>query len=186
MPSSEVARHYAQVLLDVAIEAGDPPEGLETLAHGLEEFAAALGGSSDLRKALASPAIPASARTRLAGAVGDRIAPGSRLSRFVSVMVARERAGELRETARAFRAALDAHRGVVEAEVVSARILSEADRASLREALAATYAGEPRLRFREDPELLGGLVIRIGNRIYDASVNRELVRFCEKYGVESR
>ena len=186
MPSSEVARHYAQVLLDVAVEAGDSPEHLETLAEGLEQFAGALDSSPDLRKTLVSPAIPRSARARLAETVGDRIAPGSRLPRFVAVMVSRERAGELGETARAFRAALDAHRGVIEAEVVSARALSEADRANLRDALGTAYAGEPRLRFREDPELLGGLVIRIGNRIYDASVQRELARFYEKYGVESR
>lgn len=178
----EVARHYARVLLDTATAEGDDPESLERLASGLEQFGAAFADSADLRKALTSPAIARDRRARLARELGDRIAPGSRLGRFLSVMVARERGAHVSETGDAFRAALDAHRGIVDAEVVSARPLDEGDRASLKEALAAAVSGAPRLHFREDPELLGGFVIRVGNRILDASVNRQLARFEEKYG----
>lgn len=179
---SDVARHYARVLLDTAVAEGDDPESLERLASGLEEFGAALSDSGDLRKALTSPAVPRERRARLARELGDRIAPGSRLGRFVAVMVGRERAAHLPETASAFRAALDADRGIVDAEVVSARPLDEPERANLRTALGDGVAGRPRLHFREDPELLGGFVIRVGNRILDASVHRQLARFEEKYG----
>ena len=181
MPS-EVARHYARVLLDTAVTEGDPAESLERLASGLEEFGAALAESGELGKVLASPSIPRARRARLAERLGDRIRPGSRLGRFAAVMVARERAAHLAGAATAFRAALDAHRGIVDAEVVSAHPLDEAGRAGLRDALGAQLAGTPRLRFSEDPDLLGGFVIRIGNRILDASVQRQLVRFEEKHG----
>ena len=179
---SDVARRCARVLLDTAMAEGDDPESLERLASGLEEFGVSFSDSAELRKALASPAIPRDRRARLAQAVGDRIAPGSWLGQFLSIMVAREHTAHLTETADAFRAALDAHRGIVDAEVVSARPLDERDRTDLREALRVAMAGTPRLHFREDPELLGGFVIRIGNRILDASVNRQLSRFEEKYG----
>ena len=179
--SSEVARHYARVLLDTVVGRGDE-ENLEPLAGGLEEFAASLERSPELLKALTSPAIARGRRAAVAKAVADRILPHSDLGRFVSVMVARERSGYLVEAAAAFRAALDEHRGIVEAQVVSARELDERDRASLEAALASALAGTPRLHFRADPELLGGFVIRIGNRIYDASVSRQLSRFEEKYG----
>ncbi|MXW70897.1 MAG: ATP synthase F1 subunit delta [Acidobacteria bacterium] len=181
MPS-EVARHYARVLLDTVAATGDG-EDLEALAGGLQEFAASLERSPELLTTLTSPAIPRGRRAAVAKAVADRILPDSDLGRFVALMVSRERSDHLAETAAAFRAALDEHRGIVEAEVVSARQLDERDRASLRTALASAFAGTPRLHFREDPELLGGFVIRIGNRIYDASVNRQLSRFEEKYGV---
>ena len=179
--SSEVARHYARVLLDTVVAAGGE-KNLEPLAGGLEEFAASLERSPELLKTLTSPVIARGRRAAVAKAVADRILPDSELGRFVSVMVARERSGDLVETAAAFRAALDEHRGIVEAEVVSARQLDERDRASLRAALASAFSGTPRLHFREDPELLGGFVIRIGNRIYDASVSRQLSRFEERYG----
>ncbi len=179
--SSEVARHYARVLLDTVVAAGDD-EKLESLAGGLDEFAVSLESSPEFLKTLTSPAIARGRRAAAAKAVADRILPDSGLGRFVSVMVARERSGHLVETAAAFRAALDEHRGIVEAEVLSARPLDERDRESLRAAMASAFSGTPRLRFREDPELLGGFVIRIGNRIYDASVSRQLSRFEEKYG----
>ena len=181
MRSSEVARHYARVLLDTAASSGDD---LDALAAGLDSFAACLDGSPELRKALASPAIARARRAALAGALAERIAPGSRLSRFASVMVERERATHLPESARAFRAALDAHQGVVRAEVTSARPLDEAGRARLREAIGKALSGKARLRFHEDPALLGGLVVRAGNRIYDASVAGELARFSRKYAAE--
>ena len=180
--SSQIARHYARVLLDTAVASGDGEESLERLAAGLDEFATALEDSPDLSKALSSPAIPRPRRSGLAETVADRILPATRLGRFVAVMVARERSEHLVETAAAFRAAVDEHRGVVDAEVVSARPLGERDRMSLREAVASAYSGTPRLHFREDPELLGGFVIRIGNRIHDASLSRQLSRFEEKYG----
>lgn len=178
MRFSEVAGHYARVLLDTAVAADDD---LDALARGLDDLAATLEGSSDLAKTLASPAIPRARRAGLAAALAERIAPDSRLARFAAVMVERERAGRLPQTAAAFRAALDAHRGVVEAEVASARPLDETGRANLRAALPGA-----RFRFREDPALLGGLVVRIGNRIHDASLSRELTRFADKYGVVSR
>ena len=181
MASSEVARHYARVLLDTVVATGDEAK-LEPLAKGLEEFAASLERSPELLKTLTSPAIARGRRAAVAKAVADRILPDSDLGRFVSVMVGRERSAELAETAAAFRAALDEHRGIVEAEVVSARPLDDRDRASLRAALASAFSGTPRLHFHEDPELLGGFVIRIGNRIYDASVSRQLSRFEERYG----
>lgn len=180
--SSEVGRHYARVLLETVVAGGAGEEELDRLAAGLEEFAVSLERSPELLKTLISPAIARPRRARLAEAVADRILPGSRLGKFVSVMVARERSENLAETAGAFRAALDERRGIVEADVVSARQLDESDRASLREAIGTAFSGTPRLRFREDPELLGGFVIRIGNRVYDASIHRQLSRFEEKYG----
>ena len=128
MRSSEVARHYARVLFETASAAGDD---LEELAQGLEELAKSLVAAPELAVALASRGISRARRAKLVEAVSDRLAPGSRLGRFAAVMVERERAGDLPETARAFRAALDVHQGVVEAEVVSARPLDRTRRTRL-------------------------------------------------------
>ncbi len=179
MRSSEVSRHYARVLLETAVSSGDESE---VLAEALDQLAELLQGSPDLAAALVSPAIPRARRARLANAVGDRLAPGSRLGRFAAVMVEHERGRELPQTAAAFREALDNHRGIVEAEVVSARPLDERSRMAVRGALAEMLGGKPRLRFRRDPSLLGGLLVRTGNRIYDASVSGELRRFSGRYG----
>ncbi len=183
MRSDQVARHYARVLLEVAVAEGDD---LDALAQNLDAFAQTVAGTPELAQALGSPATPRARRARLAASVAEHVASdasGLRLARFVAVMVERERAGEFAATARAYRAALDEHRGVVEAEVVSARPLDDAGREALTSALGAVLGGQStRLAFREDPSLLGGFTVRAGNRIFDASTSGELDRFLAAHG----
>ena len=178
--SREIARRYAAALLEAAVESG---ADLRRLAESLEEFAAACAGSEELRSALASPATPRAVRARLAESVAGRIAPDDPLlSRFVSLMTRRDRADSLVEAAAQFRAALDEREGIVPAEVTSAAELDSAAREEIRDALAEALGGTPRLDFRVDPALLGGVVVRTGNRIYDASLAGELARFTAAQG----
>lgn len=188
MRTSEAARHYARVLLDVAVREGDD---LDALADGLDVFAAAVAGSPASARALSSPAAPRSRRAHAAAEAARRAAPdpatADRLARFVSVMVERDRSGEFEATAREFRAALDVHRGVMEAEVTSARRLDSGGRDAVRAALEAVFEGRrARLRFREDPSLLGGFTVRAGNRIFDASISGKLDRFLAAHGAGPR
>ena len=183
--SREVAAHYARVLLEVAVESGSD---LRALAAGLDRFADCCSESPEFRQALESPATPPSSRAGLAERVARRIAPDSHLPRFVSVLVLRDRAGSLRETAAAFRAAVDAHEGVIPAEVASAAPLDEDHRAEIAAALGEALGGpggKARLEFRVDAALLGGIVVRTGNRIYDASLAGELTRFAAAHGANS-
>ena len=187
MAENEVARHYARVLLEIVVAGG---HDLARVADGLEAVAAAIASSSELRRILASPALPRSRRARLATAVADRVLPGTDparalLARFLAVMVERERADLVPDTAAAFRSAADSRENTFEAEVVSARRLDKAARTSLAEALQEALSGKARLTFREDRTLIGGFRIRTGNRIYDASVASELERFAERHGTGS-
>lgn len=183
--SREIAGHYARVLLEVAVESG---ADLRALADGLDAFAVCCAESPELARALESPATPRSARASLAETVARRIAPDTHLPRFVSVLVSRDRADSLAETAAAFRAALDAREGVVSAEVTSATALADSEKAEVAAALGESLGGpggRTRLEFRVDPALLGGIVVRTGNRIYDASLERELARFAATHGAKS-
>ena len=143
MPS-DVARHYAQVLLDIAVTGGDDEASLSRLAAGIDEFAAALERSPELGKALTSPAIPRERRAGLAGTVANRILPGLTAGtvRFGhggagTVGSPRGNGGGVPGGARPSIA------GVVEAEVVSARPLDERGRASLRSGTASCVLRHP-------------------------------------------
>ena len=174
---SDVSRRYARALFDVAAEAGDD---LRELEGGLVAFVEAVETSQPLLRALGSPATPRESRAALAESVARRIAPGTRLSRFAALMVSKDRVGSLAEAAGAFSALVDEREGVVVGEVTSAQRLDPATRSRLEGALGKAFGGRARLAFREDPNLLGGLVLRTGNRIYDASLKRELARFTER------
>ncbi len=96
--------------------------------------------------------------------------------RLVTLLVERRRVALLPRVVEAYRALLYARRGIVEAEVVSAAPLIEAERVALRERLEGLTDRRVELRERVDPSLLGGLVVRIGDRLYDASVRGRLER----------
>jgi len=94
-------------------------------------------------------------------------------------MVARERGAWLGAALEALRRAVDAHRGITDVRLVSAHPLEEAEVARLSDALGKALGIVPRTHLAVDPAILGGFVARVGNRIYDASVERELTRFEE-------
>lgn len=73
-----------------------------------------------------------------------------------------------------FQELLDAHNGVSRAEAVSAVPLDDSQRRSVERALADVYGGEIRLTSRVDPEILGGMVIRIGDKVLDGSARTRL------------
>ena len=73
-----------------------------------------------------------------------------------------------------FQELLDAHNGVSRAEAVSAVPLDDRQRRSVERALADVYGGEIRLTSRVDPEILGGMVIRIGDKVLDGSARTRL------------
>ena len=73
-----------------------------------------------------------------------------------------------------FQELLDAHNGVSRAEAVSAVPLDDGQRRSVERALADVYGGEIRLTSRVDPEILGGMVIRIGDKVLDGSARTRL------------
>ncbi len=106
--------------------------------------------------------------------VAERV--GRQVARLVELLVERRRVDTLPRVAEAFRQLLLARRGIVEAEVVSAAPLTAGEKTALRERLERLAGRSVELRTRVEPGLLGGLVVRIGDRLYDASVRGRLER----------
>ena len=79
-----------------------------------------------------------------------------------------------------FRKVLDEHNKVESGEVVSPRPLSETQQSELAKQLGKARGKTMKLSYRTDPRLIGGLVVRLGNRVYDASVVKQLELFQEK------
>ena len=88
----------------------------------------------------------------------------------------RGRLGLLPDIVRFYRARVIEHLGVVDAQVTTAQPLSPEQTAAMRERLATAGAGDVRLTTVVDPEILGGVVTRIGSTVYDGSVARHLER----------
>ena len=104
---------------------------------------------------------------------------------FVAVVTAHERLHELGEIVDAYLRLADKDTGIAEAEVISARPLDAGGRRTLEASIARlTGKGQVRATYREDPDLLGGAVIKVGSTVYDGSVRGQLEQM--KHAIDRR
>jgi F-type H+-transporting ATPase subunit delta len=167
---ARIARVYVESLLPAAERGGDP-EGLGDELDSLVREV--IGGHPDVAAFFNSPALTRRARGPvLAAALKEAASP--LLRKFVGVLNQNNRLDLLPAIAAAYREALDERAGRVRVRVRSAAPLGDAERDELRRALAAALGKEPHLSVRVEPELLGGLMIQVGDRVYDSTVRSRL------------
>lgn len=174
MRSPIVARNYAETLLELAERQGGL-EVAERYLGAMGEVAALLEREPRVRGFLESPSIDPEAKKRALRAAFEGRVP-EMLLRFLLVVVDKRRQALLREIALAFRDLVDERTGRVRARVVLAREPGEATRARIRETLGARLRREVIPEFTVDPSLLGGVVVRVGDEVYDGSVRRRVAQ----------
>jgi F-type H+-transporting ATPase subunit delta len=157
-------------LLDLAVETGV----VEAVESDLSNLKAMLAGSGDLRTLIASPKFSAEEKAKGLTAVAGRAGACETTTRFLGVLTANRRTGALSAIIAAFERLAAERRGLVAAEVVTAAPLSKAQAKALAETLANAIGREPRIDTRVDPAILGGLKVRVGSRLYDASLKTKL------------
>ena len=147
----------------------------EAVKQQLGEFLASYEESPQLREVLGDPSIPQEQKVRVLDAMARRLGASGAVRNFVAVVTAHERMGELQEMLTAYLQLADRDTGIAEAEVTSARPLDESGRRAIEAGITA-LTGETQVRatYREDPELLGGAVIKVGSTVYDGSVRGQL------------
>ena len=167
---SALAGRYAAALFELARET----DALAAAAADLARVRAMLEASADLRRVARSPLVSRADKGAAMAALAERAQLGKIAAGFLGVLARNGRLFALEGAIRAFDALLARHRGEVTAEVVSARPLDDARIAAVREALARASGRRVRVEARVDETLLGGLVVRLGSRMVDASVRARL------------
>jgi F-type H+-transporting ATPase subunit delta len=172
-----LAARYALALLALADDRRQAdPGALDRIAADLERLAALWFEDATFRHFVADPRIDAAAQKRGAFALLERAGIGTEVRNLVGVLIANRRLSKLSEVAAAFGALLATRRGQQVANVVSAHALSDTQRAQIAARLTeAGYSGV-KLAERVDPTILGGLIVRIGSRLYDNSIKSKLQR----------
>jgi len=167
-----LADRYAAALYAYA----DEHHVLDTVVSQMENLGRMIDGSSDLRRLLESPLIDVKTATAAAQAVLTQEGFGKEVRDFVGVISVNRRLRALRDIVSAFAALVAERRGIVTAHVASAHPLSDVQRQRLRARLIEAGYGNVNIDERVEPDLLGGLVVRIGARLYDTSLKSRLQR----------
>jgi len=159
-----IAQRYARALLEVA--------GSDALRirDEVRVFVSLVQGHRELRRVLADPALGTEPRRRVLEAVAVRAGASPLVRRLLDLVASRDRLSLLPELCEAYAELANQANGVVSADVVSAVPLAEPQRLYLTAALG----GRVELRCREDPALVGGLLVRVHGTTYDGSIRTRL------------
>lgn len=170
--SSEIFEPYAQALLGVAQD----KNLTERMGQDVSFLLELLDSSDDLRAFLANPVIKSDAKkTVLSQLIGEQVDPYTR--NFVMLLVDRRRIQLLQGIGHQFQELLRKLNQTVLAEVTSASELSEAQQETIKEKVKAmTGARVVELKTSVDPDLIGGVVIKVGSQIIDVSLRGQLRR----------
>jgi F-type H+-transporting ATPase subunit delta len=169
-PVSGVAERYAQSLFELARDEGS----LEMVERELVQFQSLIEENADFRRLVESPAFSSDVQLQAIDAIVAATGPTPLVGNFLKVVAGNRRLFALPAIVRGFREMAAAHRGEVEAEVVSAHPLTDEQRRDLADALGNYTHKTVTMRESVDPSLLGGLVVRVGSRQVDTSLRTKL------------
>lgn len=167
-----LAGRYAAALFELADEGRE----LDRVANDLVTLKAAIAESAELRRLLGSPVLSREEQSRAMAALGERMGLADTVRNFVGLVARNRRLFVLKAMIDAFLADLARRRGEVKAEVISARPLSDAQRAAVVEALRRAVGAKIVVDTGIDESLIGGLVVRVGSRQIDTSLKTKLLR----------
>ena len=170
--SGGVADRYATALYSQA----DETSSIDQTVSEMEGLGQLIDQSADMRRLLSSPLIDVTQARGAADAVLEQQGFGKLVRDFVGVVANNRRLGALRQIVDSFAALVADKRGVVVAHVQSAHPLTDVQREQLRARLIEAGYGSVNIRDTVEPSLLGGLVVRIGARLYDTSLKSRLQR----------
>ena len=172
-----VANRYARALVDVVM---DQKVDTASAVQQVNSIVAAVKDSSDLRKVWEAPDIPAAQKRNLLDAIGQQVGLSRTIRNFFAVLIDHQRIAMLEQIARQLEMELDARLGFAEAQITSARQLTENEKRDV-EARVATMTGKKvRARYAANPELLGGVMVQVGSTIYDGTVRGQLQKLREQ------
>lgn len=167
-----IGRRYARAAVDAADEKGGAA-AVEKLAGGLIDFRNAFNASEELRELLNNPVFEAQ-REQVLGKVLDTLAVSDELRSLIRLLAERGRIGIIDSVAAEVEGIADERAGRVRAHVSTALALTDSQKERVGKALEKRLGQTVVVTVHVDPELLGGLVCRVGDLTLDSSVRRQL------------
>ncbi len=170
MSTGAAAERYARAIFELGSESGQ----LDRLSQEIAEFAASFQELPMLRRALENPVLEEQLRERVLRQLARHSQFSPLATNALLVLLKRRRLGELPAIARRLRSLADEKNGVVRAKITSAGSLSETYFSQLKQRLERVLGKRILVEHEEDPELIGGIVVRVGDNTFDGSIKGRL------------
>ena len=165
-----MAGRYATALFELARDA----DAIDQVAADLEALAALIAQSPELARLVRSPVLGAEDQLSALSVLLERMGVTGLAANFVKLVTSNRRLFALPDMIRAYKGLVAREKGEVTAEVTVAENLAERHRAALEEALRAVTGKQVELRVQVNPAIVGGLIVKLGSRMVDASLKTKL------------
>lgn len=170
MVTGSLSRRYARAVIDL----GTAGKNLEPMAADLRSLAHAMRDSTELQSALTNPAIRRADRRLVLDGLLQRIGTQPQTKNLVYLLLDSERLGSLEGISREVDTMMESRAGRITAEVISAKPLDATQLSQITAALEKLSGKKVDISKREDPSLLGGVVAKVGDVVYDGSLRTQL------------
>jgi F-type H+-transporting ATPase subunit delta len=167
---SGVAGRYASALFELAQET----RSVDEVSKALDQFDALISGSDDLQRLVRNPVFTAEEQMAAVGALLKKAKIGGIAGNFISLVASKRRLFALPGMIAAFRQLAADAKGIVRAEVTVAEAPSAAQTKSIAAALKDVAGKEVVVDLKIDPSIIGGLVVKMGSKMVDASLKTKL------------
>lgn len=175
MISLTLAKKYARAFLEIGLQEKD----YEALGRNLQKMAALFNENKELRGALSSAAYPVPIRKAIAKTVGQSLGLSKTTMDFIDLLIERGRMDHFPGVVRAYENLCDGVARRIRATLVTAEDLSPELVRIIKEKLESSTGQEVILSLERDPSLIGGVLTRIGNVIYNGSLKTQLSKVKE-------
>ena len=167
---SGMAGRYATALFELALES----KAVDQVQSDLKAFDALVASSPDLARLVRSPVFSADEQAKALAAVLGKAGIKGIAANFLRVVAGNRRLFAVREIIRGFNALVTRHKGEVTAQVTVAEQLSDARMGEIRDALKQVTGKDVQVDVDVDPSIIGGLKVKLGSRMIDASLGTKL------------
>jgi F-type H+-transporting ATPase subunit delta len=157
------ARAFADVVAQFHLDAA-------AVDGQLGNFIASWDGSAELREVFKDPSVPAPQKLAVLDKMKDQLGLAPQVRNLLAVLIDHDRIGSVHEVVEEYHKELQLRLGIHQAEVITARELSDADKTALLAHVSELAKGRVEAQFKLDASILGGVVVRIGSTVYDGSV----------------
>lgn len=172
MSVATIANRYARALADVIVEKREVAE----VTAELKQFATMVADHAQLHEVFASPVVAPERKRAVLSELITRLKSRPTVQNFLQLLLANNRLHQLTPMVQALEKELDARLNIVTAEIVTAREINADEQKVLLDKLKVVTGKEVRLQYKTDPDIIGGVVTRIGSKVYDGSIKNQLAQ----------
>jgi len=176
MSIETIARRYSAALADIALESGDT----ESIKAELGAWNDIFASSENLRDVFSNPAIAHANKEKLLEDLIAKSKPKKTTANFLRILLRNGRLTEIGSINERFASVLEERSGIVAAEITSARELPDSERVAFQTNLERLTGRRVKVNYAINKEIIGGVVTRIGSKVYDGSVKTKLENLKEE------